>query len=117
MSLKSDATPTMGRSKSSSRKPTARSMARLGARPGPPVVRHYGGRHRQTGPLPVSSVQDSNDSFLERSLTMAATHTHSSDRRTALYLAFELGWIEWKLAFATAPADAPRLRSIGARNT
>ena len=34
-----------------------------------------------------------------------------------LYLAFELGWNEWKLAFATAPADNPRLRSIGGRNT
>src|SRR5437588_12786064 len=32
MSLKSEATPTIGRVKSSSRKPTARSMARLGAR-------------------------------------------------------------------------------------
>src|SRR4051794_10395052 len=38
MSLKRDATPTTGRSKSSSRKPTARSMARFGARFGPPVV-------------------------------------------------------------------------------
>jgi transposase len=34
-----------------------------------------------------------------------------------LYVAFELGWSEWKLAFATAPADAPRLRSVGGRNT
>ena len=38
MSLKSEATPIMGGSKSSSWKPTARSMARFGARPGPPVV-------------------------------------------------------------------------------
>jgi hypothetical protein len=30
-------------------------------------------------------------------------------------LALELSWSEWKLAFSTAPADAPRLRSIGAR--
>jgi transposase len=48
---------------------------------------------------------------------MTATHQHSSERQPALYLAFELGWSEWKLAFATAPADAARLRSIGARNT
>jgi transposase len=34
-----------------------------------------------------------------------------------LYLAFELGWNEWKLAFGTGPADSPRLRSIGGRNT
>ena len=34
-----------------------------------------------------------------------------------LYVAFELSWSEWKLAFATGPADNPRLRSIGARDT
>src|SRR5262249_36073429 len=39
MSLNNEATPIIGRLKSSSRKPTARSMARLGARPGPRVVR------------------------------------------------------------------------------
>jgi transposase len=33
-----------------------------------------------------------------------------------LYLAFELGRNEWKLAFATAPADNPRLRRFGAPN-
>jgi len=47
------------------------------------------------------------------------TATQSSSIGTCspvLYLAFELGWNEWKLAFATAPADSPRLRSIGARN-
>ena len=47
---------------------------------------------------------------------MTATQNQYSDRQPALYLAFELGWSEWKLAFATAPADAPRLRTIGARN-
>jgi transposase len=46
---------------------------------------------------------------------MTATQTHSSDFQPSLYLALELGWNEWKLAFATAPADAPRLRSIGGR--
>src|SRR5688572_6794160 len=46
---------------------------------------------------------------------MTATRTHCSDSRPALYLALELGWNDWKLAFATAPADAPRLRSIGGR--
>jgi hypothetical protein len=35
----------------------------------------------------------------------------------ALFLAFELGWSEWKQAFGTGPADNPRLRSIGGRNT
>jgi len=34
----------------------------------------------------------------------------------ALYLALELGWTEWKLAFATAPADRPRLRTVPARD-
>src|SRR5262249_7818128 len=38
MSLNSEATPIIGRLKSSSRKPTARSMARFGARPMPAVV-------------------------------------------------------------------------------
>jgi transposase len=33
-----------------------------------------------------------------------------------LYVAFELGWTEWKLAFGTGPADNARLRTIGARN-
>ena len=33
-----------------------------------------------------------------------------------LYLAFELGWNEWKLAFSTGPAVRPRLRAIGGRN-
>ena len=46
---------------------------------------------------------------------MTATLTHSSESRPALYVALELGWNQWKLAFATAPADAPRLRSIGGR--
>jgi transposase len=37
--------------------------------------------------------------------------------KDALFVAFELGWSEWKLAFASQPADSPRLRSIGGRNT
>jgi transposase len=42
----------------------------------------------------------------------------SSQTKTGvLYLALELGWNDWKLAFATAPADSPRLRSVGGRNT
>ena len=47
---------------------------------------------------------------------MTATQTHSSESKPALYLALELGWDRWKLAFATAPADAPRLRSLRGRN-
>jgi transposase len=63
---------------------------------------------------------------LERSLTMPATRKQHSTKRapapaaperaSVLYLAFELGWNEWKIAFATGPADNPRLRSVGARN-
>jgi transposase len=34
-----------------------------------------------------------------------------------LYLAFELGWSEWKLAFATGPADNPRLKTVAGRDT
>jgi len=58
---------------------------------------------------------------------MAATRKQYSTKRTqvparpksaeVLYLAFELSWNEWKLALATGPADNPRLRSIGGRNT
>lgn len=57
---------------------------------------------------------------------MAATRKQYSTKHTpapaarervpVLYLAFELGWTEWKLAFATGPADNPRLRSVSARN-
>src|SRR5438067_1276335 len=48
---------------------------------------------------------------------MTATRTqHFNDCRPGLYLALDLGASEWKLAFAAAPADAPRLRSIGAGN-
>jgi len=36
--------------------------------------------------------------------------------RPVLYVAFELGWSEWKLAFSTGPAEAPRLRALRARN-
>jgi len=62
---------------------------------------------------------------------MTATRKqHSTKRRTerkqaavqpkpveALYMALELSWTEWKLAFAAGPADNPRLKSIGARDT
>jgi transposase len=48
---------------------------------------------------------------------MTATHTQYTKRQPALYLAFELSCSEWKLAFATAPADAPRLRAVAARHT
>src|SRR6266849_8642699 len=48
---------------------------------------------------------------------MTATRTLDSTMRTpTLYLAFELGWNEWKLAFATGPADNPRLRSLRGRD-
>jgi transposase len=48
---------------------------------------------------------------------MTATRTVSiGSTSPVLYLAFELGWNEWKLAFASSPADNPRLRTIGGRN-
>jgi transposase len=34
-----------------------------------------------------------------------------------LYVAFELSWNEWKLAFATGPVENPRLKSVGGRDT
>src|SRR5262245_6960632 len=46
--------------------------------------------------------------------------THASDRTTTavapLYLAFELGWTSWGLAFGTAPALPPRRVTIPARD-
>ena len=48
---------------------------------------------------------------------MTATHTtHVTAPAVRLHLAFELGWNEWKLAFSTGHGQAPRLRSIPARN-
>lgn len=48
---------------------------------------------------------------------MTATRCGSIGAATGtLYVAFELGWSEWKLAFATGPAEAPRLRALGARH-
>jgi hypothetical protein len=54
---------------------------------------------------------------------MTATRKHFTKRNPVaapsqapqvLYLALELGWNEWKLAFSTGPAS-PRLRAIGGR--
>lgn len=46
--------------------------------------------------------------------------THDDDRTMTpsqpLYLAFELGWTTWGLAFSTAPAAPPRRVTIPARN-
>jgi len=39
----------------------------------------------------------------------------SSDQRV-LYLALELGWSQWKLAFASARGERPRRREVEARN-
>jgi transposase len=50
---------------------------------------------------------------------MSATHVSQSSTvtRPVLYLAFELSWGTWKLAFTTGPGQAPRLRTIMARST
>ncbi len=46
--------------------------------------------------------------------------THDLDPTTtgpnSLYLAFDLGWTSWNLAFTTAMAQKPRLRTIPARD-
>jgi transposase len=49
---------------------------------------------------------------------MSATHTTDSTTAAApvLYLAFELGWNSWKLAFTVGAGQKPRLRSIAARD-
>ena len=49
---------------------------------------------------------------------MAAPAAATAPARAAvLYLAFELGWGEWKLAFSTGPRANVRLRTIAGRNT
>jgi transposase len=49
---------------------------------------------------------------------MSATHVPDDTPGVTdkLYLAFELGWTTWNLAFTTAMAQKPRLRSIPARD-
>ncbi len=39
-----------------------------------------------------------------------------SSHKAVLYLALELGWSKWKLAFASAPAEKPRRREVEARS-
>jgi len=50
---------------------------------------------------------------------MSATHVTDSTTMTApaLYLALELSWTTWKLAFTVGAGQKPRLRSIPARDT
>ena len=49
---------------------------------------------------------------------MSATHVShpTAPASTTLYLAFELGWTSWSLAFTTGMAQKPRLRTIPARD-
>lgn len=45
------------------------------------------------------------------------TRTHEcTSNEAVLHLSFDLGWSEWKLAFATAVGQRPRLRTVGARD-
>lgn len=50
---------------------------------------------------------------------MSATHVPDPNMpaEPVLYLAFELSWGSWKLAFTTGSGQAPRIRTIAARNT
>ena len=49
---------------------------------------------------------------------MSATHVSHPTPPTlpTLYLAFDLGWTSWNLAFSTGMAQKPRLRTIPARD-
>src|SRR5437762_3131856 len=47
---------------------------------------------------------------------MSATQNNCIASTTVLGLAFELGWNEWKLAFSAGGVQAPRLRTIRARD-
>jgi len=62
-------------------------------------------------PLLVSSIVAK-----QRRLAMTAAHRQSTPPACVLYVAFELGWENWKLAFATAAADNPRLRTVRDRD-
>jgi transposase len=45
----------------------------------------------------------------------ATSNRHSNAQQPTLYVAFELSWTEWKLAFGTGLGASPRLRSVPAR--
>jgi transposase len=48
---------------------------------------------------------------------MTATHIRNVSTPPAfLYVAFELGWTQWKLAFTTGAAQKPRIKTIAARD-
>ena len=48
---------------------------------------------------------------------MSATHVnHSSNGQERLYLAFDLGWIKWRLAFTTGLGHKTQQRTIAARD-
>jgi transposase len=47
---------------------------------------------------------------------MTATHSNVTTKTDVLYLAFELGELDWKLAFTIGMGQKPRLRSMPARN-
>ena len=49
---------------------------------------------------------------------MSATHTTDSSipRASVLYMAFELGWTNWKLAFTVGAGQKPRIRALPARS-
>ena len=72
---------------------------------------------RNAGPLVLSSKLVIYSHFFTRSSNMTATPIdHASTRTDVLYLAFELGETEWKLAFTTGLGQKPRLRSMPARD-
>ncbi len=45
----------------------------------------------------------------------ATSRVDCSSGAGVLYLAFDLGWSGWKLAFSTCPVENPRIRSMAAR--
>jgi transposase len=49
-------------------------------------------------------------------MTATRTQVTATAPGAVLYLAFELGWNEWKLGFATSPAQPVRQRTLRARN-
>jgi transposase len=64
----------------------------------------------------ISFIQKFYQPFLEELAMTAAMTNDCTARGPVLYVAFEMGWTEWKLGFAPGSGVPARLRCIGARN-
>ena len=83
--------------------------------------RCYGNIKREAAGLSFRELIDFRTLYA-RNLTMSAGLRKNSNlsgvssHKPVLYLALELGWTKWKLAFASGPAEKPRRREVEARD-